>query len=265
MVYRLDRLEENCINPVTGYQYDNSWIIFILDNSKDYRQMCGCNGGCAYTVRTSRSQYKDWRMAVCDFAGYGEADGKNVLLVMDEADWMSAREFYKGHKYNDQLLRSNEPSVLIHSTPMENWTMIKQDGILKSWKKLKAEGVINEEQPVGRILGDPEDFSNYIMFGSGVTGEIVVNSKQQGSIVMDVNAKYSTGARLYFDAARIAKDGLLVRDGCHIKVKDMLPLEPYLIWSATWETAGLESQVSSPKVFASKADSRFMDITGYSI
>ena len=35
---------------------------------------------------------------------------------------------------------------------MENWTMIKQDGILKSWKKLKAEGVINEEQPVGRIL-----------------------------------------------------------------------------------------------------------------
>ena len=82
---------------------------------------------------------------------------------------------------------------------------------------------------------------------------------------MDVNAKYSTGARLYFDAARIAKDGLLVRDGCHIKVKDMLPLEPYLIWSATWETAGLESQVSSPEVFASKADSRFMDITGYSI
>ncbi len=265
MVYRLDRLEENGINPITGCRYDNSWIVFMLDNSDDYQQMCGSSGGCAYTVKTSRSRYKDWRMAVCDFAGYGGANGKNVVLVIGEEDLKSAREFYKGHKYNDQFLRGNEPSVLIHSTPMENWHMIKQDGMLKSWKKLKAEGAISEEQPVGRILGDPEDFSNYIMFGGGVTGEIVVNSKQQGRIVMDINAEYSTGARLYFDAARIARDGLLVRDGCHIKVKDMLQLEPYLIWAATWETAGLESQVSSPEVFARKADSTFMDITGYSI
>ena len=39
-------------------------------------------------------------------------------------------------------------------------------------------------------------FSNYIMFGSGVTGEIVVSAKQRGKIVMDVNAEYRTGARL---------------------------------------------------------------------
>lgn len=94
MVYRLDRLEENGINPVTVYQYDNSWVIFMLDNSKDYQQMCGNSNGCAYTVKTSRLMYKDWGMAVCDFARYGEADGKNVVLVIDEADLKPARELY---------------------------------------------------------------------------------------------------------------------------------------------------------------------------
>ena len=47
------------------------------------------------------------------------------------------------------------------------------------------------------------------MFGDGVTGEIVVNSKQQGKIVMSTDAEYLTGARLYFDAKRMAHDGLL--------------------------------------------------------
>ncbi|MCI9079966.1 MAG: hypothetical protein HFH68_13790 [Lachnospiraceae bacterium] len=265
MVYRLDRLEENGINPVTGCRYDNSWVIFILDNSGDYQQMCGNSNGCAYTVKTSRSRHKDWRMAVCDFAGYSEANGKNVVLVIDEADLISAKEFYKGHKYNEKFLRGDEPSVLVHSTPMENWHMIKHDGMLKSWKRLKAEGVISEGQPVGKMLGDPEDFSSYIMFGGGVAGEIVVNSKQKGNIVMDINAEYFTGARLYFDAEKIARDGLLTRDGCHIKVKDTLPLNPYLIWVATWESAGLKSQVSSPAGFAEKADRKFKDITGYDI
>ena len=99
------------------------------------------------------------------------------------------------------------------------------------------------------------------MFGSGVTGEIVVNSKQQGKIIMDENAEYITGARLYFDAKKIAQDGLLLRDGCHLKVKDQLPLEPYLLWTATWDVIGLTSPVSTPKIFAEQADRQFQIIT----
>ena len=133
--------------------------------------------------------------------------------------------------------------------------------MLKSWNILKTEKVITEEQPIGIRLGDPADFSDYIMFGGGVTGEIVVNSKQQGKIVMDANSEYLTGARLYFNAKRMAKDGLLIRDGCHLKVKDMLPLKPYLIWGATWETIGLSSQISSPKIFAEQADKQFQFIS----
>lgn len=117
--------------------------------------------------------------------------------------------------------------------------------------------MVAEEHPIGAQLGDPADFRDYIMFGGGVTGEIVVNSKQQGKILMDTNAEYLTGARLYFDAKRMAQDGLLVRDGCHLKVKDTLPLTPYLIYVATWDVVGLESQVSTPRFFAEKADMQF--------
>ena len=48
------------------------------------------------------------------------------------------------------------------------------------------------------------------------------------SLSADADAKYRTGARLYFDAEKMARDGLLIRDGFHIKVKDSLPLAPYL-------------------------------------
>lgn len=257
MIYRLDSLSENNINPITGGAYDSSWIIFQLTDSLDYQQMCGNSNGCAYMIKTSREQYKDWKMAVCDFIGFCEANKKNAFIVMSEADLNAAKNHYEGHRYNEPLIRDNEPSVLVHSTPMSSWKQIKRDGMLKSWNILKAEKVIAEEQPIGIWLGDPADFSDYIMFGGGITGEIVVNSKQQGKIVMDENAEYLTGARLYFNAKRMAQDGLLIRDGCHLKVKDRLPIEPYLIWAATWETIGLASQVSTPKIFAEQADKQF--------
>ena len=176
---------------------------------------------------------------------------------MSEADLNAAKKRYEGHRYSEPLLRDNEPAILVHSTPMNNWEQIKCDGMLKSWNILKAKKIIAEEQPIGIRLGDPTDFSDYIMFGGGITGEIVVSSKQQQKIVMDENAEYLTGARLYFDAKRIAQDGLLIRDGCHLKVKDRLPLEPYLIWAATWETIGLASQISTPRIFSDQADRQF--------
>ena len=261
MIYRLDKLPEDNSNPITGEKHmDDSWIIFTLTDSLDFRQMCGGCTGCAYTIETSRLKCKDWEMAVGDFLSFCEANGLNAILVMAESDLETAKKRYEGHQYNEPFLRGDEPPVLIHSTPMENWKQIQRDGMLKSWNILKSEKGIAEEQPIGACLGDPVDFRNYIMFGSGVTGEIIVKSKQLGKITMNTGAEYLTGARLYFDAQRIAKDGLLIRDGCHIKVKDTLPLNPYLIWAATWETIGLSSQISTPRNFAERADRQFQSI-----
>lgn len=257
MIYRVDELTEGKINPFTEREYNCSWIIFMLTDSEDYQQMCGSRNGCAYTIKVSRLKCREWKMACGDFLGFYEANAKNMILVMSEAELEATKEAYDGHNYHETRLRDNEPAVLVHSTPMNNWERIKNDGMLKSWNRLKLQNKIEEEHPIGFRLGDPEDFSDYIMFGGGVTGEIVVNSKQQGAIVMDVNAKYLTGARLYFDARKMARDGLLLRDGCHLKVKDTLPLSPYLIWAATWDTIGFTSQLSTPKEFAEQADMQF--------
>ena len=257
MIFRVDELTDNHINPITGDAYDNSWIILMLTDSEDYQYMCGSLGCCAYTLKVSRVQCGDWKLAVGDFVGFNEANAKNIILVMSESEYEDAMEYYGNHSYNEPFLRTDEPRVLVHSTPMSNWKQIDRDGALKCWNRLKVENAVAEEQPIGVQLGDPADFSDYIMFGGGVTGEIVVNSKQQARINMDINAEFLTGARLYFDAERMARDGLLIRDGCHIKVKDCLMLEPYLIFAATWDNIGMESQVSTPKVFAETADKAF--------
>lgn len=259
MIYRLDSFEENVTNPITGCEYDDSWLVLVLTDSDDYQKCVGCQHGCAYTTKISRSKCENWMIDVGDFISFHEKDGKSIILVMSENDYAEAKNRYSGHGYNDVLLRENEPSVLIHSTSMDNWEQIKQSGSLKCWNKLKHEKLISEAVPIGKKLGDPSDFSDYIMFGGGVTGEIVVNSRQKGQITMDIDSKYLTGARLYFDAEKIARDGLLVRDGSHLKVKDTLPLQPYLIWVATWDSVGLENQISTPRVFAELSDKAFQD------
>lgn len=254
MIYRLNSLSELADLPT---ERGSSRMVLTLTDSLDYRQLCGCRDSGPYTVCISRSLCREWKMAVCDFAGFCEAGGKDAVLVLPEEDWTSARQAYGGHMYCDPFLREDEPSVLIHSTPLENWRAIRRDGMLKCWNRLRRERPGWEEQPIGRELGDPPDFSDYVMLGGGVTGEIVVSSRQKKSIVMDENAEYLTGARLYFDAEKIAQAGLLVRDGCHLKVRDALPLEPYLLWAATWETAGLPGRTSTPKRFAEEADRQF--------
>ncbi len=77
---------------------------------------------------------------------------------------------------------------------------------------------------------------------------------------MNVNAPYITGARLYFDARKIAEDGLLIRDGIHIKINEELPLYPYLLWVATYKNTGLKNRVSTPKEFTEKSNLKFWDM-----
>ena len=157
----------------------------------------------------------------------------------------------------EPFVREDEPEVLIHSTPFANWTKIKRDGCLKSWNRVKQEMETQEEKPIGHLLGDPEDFRDYIMFGTGERCEIVVSSKEAGRLVDDADEAYHSGARMYFDARKMAADGLLIRDGTHLKVKHGLPLQPYMIWAATWENLGLDSPISTPKRFSHTADSMF--------
>lgn len=256
MIYRLDELQENSINPITHQPYDHTFVIWQLTDTTAYKQLVGRFNGCAYAIKFSRHT-DGWEMSVCDFIGYNQQQNKDMLLVLSEHDLQTAKQKYAGHAYNEPFLRANEQICMVHSTTLENWELIQQAGCLKSWNTLKAEHRITEESPIGSALGDPPEFSDYIMFGKDIAGELVVQSKQQGKIVMDSDAEYLTGARLYFDMKKIAEDGLAVRDGAHLKVKGTLPLDPYLIWVATWKNIGLDSRTSTPKIFSEKADQEF--------
>lgn len=250
MIYRIkENFIESDINPFTNMPYDSSWIIYQLTDSIDYQMMNGGKNNGMYTLKVSK-KYPQWKMSVFDFLQFQETCNKNIILAISDEDFEAAKLYYGSHNYNDNFLRSYESDVLIHSTTLENWNKIKADGCLKSWNVLKKDNATSETQPIGKLLGDPDDFSDYIMFSNGgISGEIVVLSKQLGTIMMNQDMEYQTGARLYFDMKKIAEDGLLVRDGCHLKVKDKLPLFPYLIWTATWQSVGLANVLSTPKKF----------------
>ena len=253
MIYRLDSFTEGPVNPITQQPYDGSWIVFMLTDG-DYDKFCGSANSCAYPLKVSR-KYAQWPMALGDFIGYNSAAGKNIILVLPEVDYAHALDAYTGHTYDERRLREGESAVLIHSTTPEGWACIQRDGCLKSWNLLHREQAGHERQPIGALLGDPAELRDFILFGGGVTGEIVVNSRQKRRIEMDVHSEYTPGARLYFDMRKIAEDGLLVRDGSEMKVRDKLPLAPYLLYAAT--AALLEGAPATPHSFARLADLHF--------
>jgi len=135
-------------------------------------------------------------------------------------------------------------------------------GELKCWNVLRSEHTDWEENPIGAVFGDPINYSNYMMFGTGgFYQEIIPLSKQKGHIDMDVDGFYTAGARLYFNAEQVANDGLLIRDGVHVKVKGRLPLNPYLLWTATPEILGI-SELTTPRIFAETSDRLFTEKFG---
>ncbi len=228
--------------------------------------VCVGNGGDSsgpYAVQINKDRVRDWYLNVGDFAGYCEANQLNGYLVLSPAEYQIAMILYQGHRFDEPLLRDDEPAVLVHSTTGAGWQGIQRDGMLRSWNNLHRTGSLPEDSPIGIFLGDPPAFSDYIMFGSGISPEVVVLSKQSGTIFEDVNAAYRPGARLYLDARKMAADGLLIRDGLHVKVRDSLPLEPYLLWAATWDKLGLDGPISTPMIFSKAADRQFAILSHY--
>ena len=177
-----------------------------LTEESGFQLICGDQGDGVYSIRLSRPDHPDWHMAAGDFLSFHEAMGIPFELGLDERDIYSMREHYQGHSYNDPYLRPGEPTVLVHSTPAESWEPIRREGQLLCWNALKARGALREQEPIGAALGDPEDCRDYIMFGSGVTGELIVSSRQKGRICTDPQADYLDGARLGYGLASMSAD-----------------------------------------------------------
>jgi len=235
----------------------SNWIHFRLVND-DVRIFCGKNNSEIYQLVISK-KYDNWEYRVMDFISYIDSANINGVVEITKDDLKNAEEKYIGHSYNDKSLREYEPSVLVHSAPMKAWKSIQKDKCLKSWNNLHQAGLINEKNPIGNLLGDPNEFSDYVMLGSGSTCEVVVSSSDKGEITCDIDTVYQPGVRLYLDAKKIANDGKLVRDGAHLKVKDQLELEEYLLYAATAENIDIDEKNWTPQTFSEKADKVFED------
>lgn len=171
-----------------------------------------------------------------------------------------ARMLYGDHRFDEAFLREHESEILVHSTPKEYVGNILEEMELKCWNRLKSEKVGWETEPIGSLLGDIDDFSNYVMLSDvNFNAEIIVASKQKQKITADLNQTYTPGARLYLDATKMAKDKVLLRDGVHIKVKDRIPLDQYLIWYATADILNIEGE-TTPREFFEKANQEFFKL-----
>ena len=250
-------------NPFDGNNpYSQDWILFkLIDKADDFHHLTTGGGNQVFRCIMTKEQ-KDWTYRINDFIQYESLYGKNIIIAINDSDIADAKADYGEHSYDDPFLRSYEPKVLVHSTTKENYKRIVSSGELKCWYTLRHENTDWENKPIGAVLGDPANYSEYIMFGTGgYYQEIIPLSKQKGRIDMDIDGQYIAGARLYFSADSIAGKGLLIRDGVHVKVKGRLPLDPYLFWASTPTTLGI-CETTTPRIFAELSDRFFTEMFG---
>ncbi len=133
----------------------------VLTDSTEYRQF-NCFENSIYTLKISKN-YDYWYYDLCDLIDFYNDTDIEVISEVSNDDLALARRLYGNHQYNESTLREYETAVMIHSTTKENVESILSSMQLKSWNLLSAEKTDWEQQPIGALLGDIEDFSNYVM------------------------------------------------------------------------------------------------------
>lgn len=104
------------------------------------------------------------------------------------------------------MTRLTTTMIMVRSTTKENVDSIFSSMRLKSWNLLSSEKMDWEQKPIGALLGDIEDFSNYVMLsGFSQNNEIITASKANKAINTDINQSYIAGARFYSDAQKLAQ------------------------------------------------------------
>jgi len=273
--------ELNCVKPPTGWNpdlpnpfspdgsYGMSWsALTIVPDSGErlgYPGNCRSRSGCFRC--TVGMENDSLLMSTGDFLRYESAHGRTVIvscpddLDIDELVRKAIRQTPA-----PTVVRAADPRWLVHSTPRERWPIIRACGELRSSACLHREGVDWKEVGFSQ-LGEPDEYREYVVLGDvGHVGcEHVVASHQRGVVFTDENAPYRPGVRLYFDAHRIIRDGLAVRDGLHpLKVRDRLPLDPYRAAAIGIRDVDPEQKTRdwTPRTLLDAANVRFADIAG---
>ena len=241
--------QETDLNPFTSDgSYDRSWSVFIADPSVQgmlfqRKSPFGC-----YVMAVTPT-YAHFQDLMSDILHYETAHDRKVIFVGDQSLLNGLRPIPK------TLIRPYDSPYMVHSTLLSSYEQIKKDGFLKSLSRLTQEGLA--VHPIGLApLGEPVDYLDYIMFADGgLAPEIVVNSRLRGSPYYSINEPYQPQARMYFDAHKMTRDGIVTRNVCRM-VLDSVSLERYLIRTVTAADLQLAEGQSfwTPLTFTQAAD-----------
>lgn len=206
-------------------------VLYIV-NDENFRIFTGPNDCNEFCIKINKSTLVYWKYAVCDFINYNYTSNYESIIISSEEDLIEALIMQDYCKETGNKLRDYESKILVHSTTLENWEKILIDNsTLFSWNYLKETNRIKEEMPIGNLLGDPREYSDFIMLGNGdnLAGEYVVMSKEAGLIKCNECDEYQPGVRIYLNAEKLIEENKLLRDGVHYKVYKSIDLKKYMI------------------------------------
>jgi hypothetical protein len=217
--------------------YDPRWSAFCVRDSEDGEFVTGRGANGLFAVRLGRRvEHLENRLA--DYLRYESAHGRTVILSFPpdvEVDGLVARALACTPEAG--VVRPSDGRVVVHSTSLSAWRRIRADGELRAACLLaagrhKPPGSVELSEVQQYLRNEPLEYGDYIMLGplDSTAPEMVVASYSSGRFVLDEDAVYEPGVRLYLDNHRIIRDGLAMRDGLHaMKVHRRLALAPYLL------------------------------------
>lgn len=247
-------------NPYSenGY-YGENWVIVNLPDTMQEqtatdREHAMQTGARIHTIPRDRDF---WCFRLMDLINYHQLYGRNILIIGKESYLQRAANIYGNSTIRNLFRREYEPEFLVHSTSRESGEIIIKEGKIRCWNQLRDEGKIQEEIPIGHLIRDTVDVSDYVMLsGRDMDGELVVLSKQRGEILLDPKADYIPGFRFYFSTHQLAQQGMLIRDGIHYKVKGELDLK-YCLYIAKAKEILRDLTAYTPEEFTKAANRSF--------
>ena len=269
MHYRISPSEWTYTDPnpfTTDGAYDSGWSCFCLLDRDDDQAFTGRSGDGPFSARFGRG-VEDLESHLADFLRYESAHRRTVILSFPadiDADVFVSRALANTPPGN--VIRPADPRVVEHSTTLEAWERISADGMLKAASQLgagkyRAHSASALTEIERYYQDEPPEYGDYVMFGGmGPGSEVILASNACGRFVMDTDAVYTPGIRLYFDNHRIIAAGLATRDGLHLtKVHRQLPLAPYLLAAITAADIDPEGRVEkwTIRLFTEKANEVF--------
>lgn len=227
-------------NPFTSNgEYGSEWSAFCILDEDHSQIFIGKSGKGPFSSRFGR-QVPNLTEHLVDFLKYENAHERQVILSffpkMDVHEYITQA---LASTPDSNTVRSKDPVILIHATTQAAWESIQADQALKAASQLaKKPDRSGGEAQVGEIeaylFDEPPEYKDYIMFGSmdSCVPEMILASNLSGKFIIDEEAVFEPGVRLYFDNHRIIRDGLATRDGLHVnKVHLHLPLQPYCLFA----------------------------------